>query len=386
MLSLLWLLLPVAAASGWYVAKRTQSQQNPPKHSLSPQYFQGLNYLIDEKPDKAIKVFCQLVEANDPQALELHLALGNLFRRRGEVDRAIHIHLNLVNHDSISSEFKYVATVELAHDYLRAGLLDRAEGLLLDLLERNAGDAAVHALLQIIYQQEKEWDKAVDIALRNTKITEKQYKVIAHYYCELAEEQSNQRNPQRAFALLEQALEYDNSCVRANIIKGRIYNQCDDYNKALGAYQSIAKQNAIYLGEVVREMLECSYQVGNTSELMQFLRSNIKKQADLRCVEAFVDLLRERKSDHQAAMFLINTLKSSPSLPLLHQLFQLNAKQVQGEMKDTLRIANETLTDLLKHRSSYICEDCGFSGRTLHWLCPGCKAWGSTVPASNANL
>ena len=84
MLSLLWLLLPVAAASGWYAAKRTQAQQNPPKHSLSPQYFQGLNYLIDEKPDKAIKVFCQLVETNDPEALELHLALGNLFRRRGE--------------------------------------------------------------------------------------------------------------------------------------------------------------------------------------------------------------------------------------------------------------------------------------------------------------
>lgn len=381
MLSLLWLLLPVAAASGWYAAKRSQSKpEKEINYSLSPKYYQGLNYLIDEQPDKAIQVFCQIVEANDEKALDLHLALGNLFRRRGEVDRAIHIHQNLLDNSNINSEFQYTVTIELAHDYLKAGLLDRAETLLLDLLEKNSNSLTVQKLLQAIYQQEKEWAKAIEIALKNKKIDASQQKVVAHYLCEIAQEQAKARNQMGALETLDRALTYDRHCARANIIKGNIHKQNDDYAKSFQAYKAIAKQNLAYLGEVVQGMLDCSYHLNKTSELMQFLRLNIKKCPDVRCVEAFLILLKDSKTDDQAKIFLINNLKQSPSLPMLRQLLCVHAKDIQGELKDTYRLASDTLDEILKSRPSYICEDCGFSGRTLHWLCPSCKGWGSTVP------
>ena len=382
MLSLLWLLLPVAAASGWYVAKHTQQRQlhESSKQSLSPEYFQGLNFLIDEQPDKAIDVFCQLVEENEEQALELHLALGNLFRKRGEVDRAIHLHQNLLKNPNLHSETKYIATVELAHDYLRSGLLDRAENLLLDLLSHDVKNSTVLDLLRKIYQQEKEWQKAIDTILKNDKVNVKHKTILAHYSCELALEAAKYRNFSTALSLLDQALKYDAKCVRANIIKGNIYVQSDNYERSFKAYMEIAKQNRIFLGEVVGEMRDCSHHLDNQHHLMQFLRENIKECPDLRCIEMLLSLLKEMGSETQASAFLVNYLKTSPSLPLLQNLFQLQGRDVQGELKDVYRLASDTLNDMLKKRSLYLCEDCGFRGRMLHWLCPGCKAWGSTVP------
>ena len=386
MLSLLWLLLPVAAASGWYAAKRSQPEpKKTTSYSLSPKYYQGLNYLIDEQPDKAIQVFCQIVEANDEKALDLHLALGNLFRRRGEVDRAIHIHQSLLSNSNINPEFQYIVTIELAHDYLKAGLLDRAETLLLDLLDNNVANPTVLKLLQAIYQQEKEWSRAIEAALKNNDIDAQQKKVIAHYYCEMALEDAKARNPSLALEKLEHALNYDKTCARANIIKGNIHKQNDDYLKAYNAYKSVARQNFAYSGEVVQDMLDCSYHLNKTAEFMQCLRRNIKKCPDVRSVEAFLVLLKESKSDDQATIFLINSLKQSPSLPMLQQLLHVHAKDVQGELKDTYRLASDTLHEVLKQRPSYLCESCGFSGRTLHWLCPSCKAWGSTIPVCSVN-
>ncbi len=378
MLTLLWLLLPVAAASGWYAAKRSQARASA--LTLSPKYYQGLNFLIDDQPDKAIQVFCQLVEANDEQALELHLALGNLFRQRGEVDRAIHIHQNLLNNQNVDDAIKALATVELAHDYLRAGLLDRAEGLLLQLWVDRADNGSILKLLQTIYQQEKEWRKAIDVILKNGNVTSDQKKVLAQYFCELAEEELTGRNLEAVLVWLDQALFYDSSCVRANIIKGRVLAQNDDHAEALDAYKNIANQNPVYFGEVVNEMLESAYQLDKLGELTQFLRGHIKNHFDLNCVETFIGLLKETKSEQQASIYLIGFLKEAPSLPLMLMFFQLNAKQMQGELKDVCRLASESLLEILKNRPLYLCEECGFSGKTLHWLCPGCKTWGSTVP------
>ena len=385
MLTLLWLLLPVAAASGWFAAKRSQTNAISTNHTLSPKYYQGLNYLIDDQPDKAIQVFCQLIETNDKQALELHLALGNLFRQRGEVDRAIHVHQNLVDNAHISEEIKSLATVELAHDFLRAGLLDRAEGLLLQLWVEKADNGLILKLLQTIYQQEKEWRKAIDVVIKNGDVDIEQKSVLAQYFCELAEEATTGRNPQAVIALLDQALSYDASCVRANIIKGRVFNQSADYAKALASYKDIAQQNPVYLGEVVNGMLESTYQLGKVTELTQFLRHHIKNHFDINCVEVFIGLLKETKSEEQASIYLISFLKDAPSLPLMLMFFQLNAKHMQGELKDVCRLASESLVEIMKNKSVYLCEGCGFSGKTLHWLCPSCKEWGSTVPINYSN-
>jgi len=163
MLNLLWLLLPVAAASGWWVARHTELvSQARKKSSLTSDYFKGLNYLVNEQPDKAIEVFIRVVEV-DSETIETHLALGSLFRRRGEVDRAIRIHQNLIARPSLNREQRTQALLELGQDYMNAGLLDRAESLFLELVELDAHTVRALQLLADIYEQEKDWQACLDI-------------------------------------------------------------------------------------------------------------------------------------------------------------------------------------------------------------------------------
>ncbi|MEW8498538.1 MAG: tetratricopeptide repeat protein, partial [Candidatus Thiodiazotropha taylori] len=200
------MLLPVAAASGWFAARRgvaVKSQKQP--QEISPVYFKGLNYLLNEQPDKAIDLFIKLLDV-DSDTVETHLALGNLFRRRGEVERAIRIHQNLIARPSLSREQRAQALLELGQDYMRAGLFDRAENLFIELTELKLHNEQANIYLLEIYQQEKDWKRCLEVADR---ITVSHYPAlhnsIAHFYCELAEEQLRQQNMAAAESFLKRA-------------------------------------------------------------------------------------------------------------------------------------------------------------------------------------
>ena len=163
-MNLLWLLLPVAALSGWWIGRRRgNSNKNQSSSSIYPEYFKGLNFVLNEQPDKAIEVFIRMLEV-DSETVETHLALGNLFRRRGEVDRAIRIHQNLIARPTLDREQRAHALLELGMDYMRLGLLDRAEGLFLELVESDLHLNQAYTELLEIYQQEKDWENAINIA------------------------------------------------------------------------------------------------------------------------------------------------------------------------------------------------------------------------------
>src|SRR3972149_1945846 len=184
---LLWLLLPLAAASGWFVARLEQKRRVQKSLDLPSAYFTGLNFLLNEQPDKAIEVFIRVLEVNS-DTVETHLALGNLFRRRGEVERAIRIHQNLIARPTLDKEQRSHALMELGQDYFKAGLFDRAENLFLELAEIQAHSEQALKLLLHIYQQEKEWEKAIDVTRKLAPITGKiMDENIAHFYCELAD-------------------------------------------------------------------------------------------------------------------------------------------------------------------------------------------------------
>jgi len=221
---LLWLLLPVAAASGWLVAQRGKS-------FLSPDYFKGLNYLLNEEPDKAIDVFIKLIDV-DSDTVETHLALGLLFRRRGEVNRAIRIHQNLIARTTLNPQQRSLALFELAHDYRHAGLLDRAEDLFRELAI--SGKYQVLALRQLleIYQQEQDWNKAINIAQKLVVFDNKQMHTIAQYYCELAEDYRQKGQNDAALEAIENALKADQNCVRASLIEGQLALQRDSREQA----------------------------------------------------------------------------------------------------------------------------------------------------------
>ena len=254
MLQLLLLLLPIAAISGWITGYRhRKSTEVEIDGSFIPSdYFLGLNYLINEQPDKAVDVFIKMLEVNT-DTVETHLALGNLFRRRGEVDRAIRIHQNLIARPQLPQKQRMQALFELAQDYLRAGVLDRAERLFLELIELG-GDVNISLTNLInIYQQQRDWKQAIAAAKKLESLSGlSMNNAVAHYYCELAEQSRINNNKEQAYAQLKNALEHDKNCARANIILGQLFFEAGEYQQAINASKMVYEQDAEYVSEVIK--------------------------------------------------------------------------------------------------------------------------------------
>src|SRR5210317_311267 len=242
---LLLLLLPVAVYFGWWLARAYGRRSLHKRNRLfSDQYFQGLNYLLNEQPDKAIQVFLELAEVNQ-DTVETHMALGSLFRRRGEVDRAIRFHQNIIAKPGLGSEQRTQALLELGEDYMRAGLLDRAERLFSELIETDAHTpSALRSLLEI-YQQEKDWKNALEQAQRLEQISgEHMGDVMAQFCCEMAEAAIAGNDREKARRHLRQARRHNPRCIRARFILADLLIEDGDYDRALELYEEIAELDA----------------------------------------------------------------------------------------------------------------------------------------------
>lgn len=382
MMELLLLLLPVAAASGWLAAKRSTKRAASGASSVerNPAYFQGLNYLLNEQPDKAIDVFVQMLEV-DSDTVETHLALGNLFRRRGEVDRAIRIHQNLIARPTLSRNQRAQALLELGQDYMRAGLYDRAESLFNELVEMNLYAEEALRNLRIIYQQEKEWEKCLSVALRLEAISGESLRTErAHYYCELAEEASKAKDYARAVAMLKKAQSCDRKCVRSTILQGNMERAKGECKAAIRSYKRVEQQDIDLMPEVLPSLIDCHNRLDRRQDLVIYLRQLFQRQKKLALALTLLEYIWEDEGEQAAVAFLTHYLHDEPSLLGLNHLIELNLKQTNNPMPEILPFLHEQLELLLKKQPSYQCGRCGFSTKTLHWQCPGCNSWGSVKP------
>ena len=384
---LLWLLLPVAAASGWWMAKQeTRRKRGEGAAGLRPDYFRGLNYLINEQPDKAIEVFVRMLEV-DSDTVETHLALGSLFRRRGEVDRAIRIHQNLIARPTLSLDQRNQALLELGQDYMRAGLLDRAESLFLELIEVSGQATLALRSLCDIYQQEKEWEKAIDMARKLEGSTGKKLdNLIAQYYCEIADQARVQKDDVRAAQMIKRALSADPGCVRATIMQGDMERGAGDCKAALRTYQRVETQDPEYLSEVIPPMLGGYHAVDNPAEMMGYLKKLVQKYPRIVPISALVDFLRNQYGERDAMVFVTEQVQKQPPLAGLISMIDLQLADSNGKAQSTLLMIKEGIEKLLKDNPLYRCNHCGFSGKSIHWQCPGCKTWGSVKPIQMQTL
>ena len=275
---LLFLLLPVAAASGWFVARRRGERQRGAQiGKLSRTYFKGVNFLLNEQPDKAIEVFLELAEV-DKNTVETHFALGNLFRRRGEVDRAIRVHQNLIARPTLTDEQRTQAVLELGEDFMRAGLLDRAETLFADLVKANTSAPAALRHLISIYQQERDWTKAIEHARRyETATGEPMGKLIAQFQCELAEAARSHGDIPAARAFLAQAYRDDTHCIRAGIVEGNIELAAGNDQAAIRALERVARHDVEYLPEFLKPLLSAYERRGERARARAFLAEMIER-------------------------------------------------------------------------------------------------------------
>ena len=377
---LLWLLLPLAAASGWLVARFEQKRQQRRSFDLPSAYFKGLNFLLNEQPDKAIEVFIRVLEVNS-DTVETHLALGNLFRRRGEVERAIRIHQNLIARPTLDREQRSQALLELGQDYLKAGLFDRAENLFLELAEIRAHSEQALKLLLHIYQQEKEWEKAITVTRKLARETGKPMdEMIAQFYCELADQEYARKNYVAARERLKQALQADDKCVRASMLLGDIDAQEGKYRRAIDSWRRIEDQDVHYLGEVAGRIADGFKKLNDEEGLYDYFRTALERHGGVSLALTFADVISSREGVETAEKFVVDWLRRSPNVHGLHKLLELNLVRAPNSARNDLMLLKGIIEELRAQHLGYACSQCGFRGKSLHWLCPSCSRWNTIKP------
>lgn len=379
---LLWLLLPVAAVSGWYAARRGKRAEDDvgPESELRSDYFTGISHLLNEQPDKAIEAFIKVLEV-DSETVETHLALGNLYRRRGEVDRAIRIHQNITTRSRLSREQRSEAHLELGQDYLSAGLLDRAEDLFEQLVDQKI--YSVQALRQLIdiYEQEKDWDKAIRCAQSLEKATGNQLGgVIAHYSCEQAERFRDAGEIEAGLRSVHDALRSHAGCVRASLIEGELLIQAGRHAEALDAYRRIEQQDPDFVSEMIPSMHQCFKTLARSQDMEEYFTHVMESYDSITATIALAEIKREAQGNMAAVQFIASRLRQRVSVRALDRMLQLELEAGEGGSDDHLHILKDLTEALLQDRPVYKCEHCGFPARSLHWKCPSCKHWNSIKP------
>jgi lipopolysaccharide biosynthesis regulator YciM len=377
----LWLLLPVAAASGWFAGRRARSGgQEADETRPSSDYFRGLNYVLNEQPDEAIDVFIRLVEV-DSETIETHLALGSLFRRRGEVDRAIRLHQNLIARPNLSQDNRSYALLELARDYMRAGVLDRAEGLFSELIRRRAHVVEASRQLLTIYEREGEWHAAIETAKKLQRAGgDAKGDVIAHYWCELAMSEHRSGRTKTARKYTAKALGADPNAARASILDGDFATHLGQHRQAVRAYRRVETQDPAFVPEVIERLLDAMARAEPPSVLNNYIEQLRGRYNGYSVIRAATRVIGEREGEDAARAFFREQIIKRPSLRGLRDWVAQELERASEESRAGTEVVLAMLDRLLESKPIYQCHQCGLEGRVLHWQCPSCRSWNSVKP------
>ena len=371
-----FLLIPVFFGLGWAAARVDMRQVVHESRAMPRSYFQGLNFLLNEQPDKAIDSFLEVAKV-DSQTVELHFALGNLFRRRGETERAIRMHQNLIDLPDLEERIRLQALSELGQDYLKAGLLDRAEEIFNKLLGSALEEDAKRNLLEI-YQSEKEWLKAVAIARELLDVAS--HREIAEYYCELAANEIMRSRPDAAREYLDIAMQENRKCVRASLLQGDLLLQEGDPLAAIEAWQRIEQQDPAYLALVAQRLLEAYRKQERLAEGIALLSGYLERYPSLDLLEVVYQLVLESEGTEVAYRLVRGELQRNPTLLGLEKLMSARLPLVAPEVRPDVELAKTIIQGYTKRLSRYRCDNCGFKARQFYWRCPACGGWETYPP------
>lgn len=352
---------------------------------LNKEYFLGLNYLIENQPDKAIDAFVKLLEVGN-ETIDIHLTLGSLFRSRGEVDRAIRVHQNIIARPNLAHEERIHALSELGRDYLQAGVLDRAEKLFLEVVaQRGPYKHPCLEFLLCIYEQERDWSKAIATAKQLQLVqTKSMAKVIAQYYCELALGIVG-NSPRDAIRSLNTALKINPRCVRANLLLGDIYTGMERYRLAIKHLQRVRDQDAAWLGETTKFLSVCYEAMGKEAQLIDYWEVCLQQTHNVVLVLEMAKSLRKHHGDRVSIEFLAKHMRDYPSMSTLSYLVSIYRDNSVGDALEKLFLLEGYIVDLIRKIMPYQCKQCGFSGAALYWQCPGCRGWEVMLPSHQSD-
>ena len=370
------LLFPLFFGLGWAAARIDIRHLVRESRALPRSYFQGLNFLLNEQPDRAIEAFVEAVRV-DPETIELHFALGSLFRRRGETERAIRMHQNLLEREDLKQDLKLQALAELGHDYLKAGLLDRAEEIFDKLRESELAEDAKRNLLEI-YQLEKDWEKAIVIASELPDFAS--HKEIAEYHCELAAAEMIRSRHDLAASHLQTALGRNRKCVRASLLQGDIAFQQEQYDAAIDSWQRIEQQGPSFRALVAQRLLDAFRKLDRREEGLRLLRGYLERYPSLDLLDVVFQLVLEGDGPEAAYRLVRDELKRNPTLLGFDKLLEARLLFAAPEIRPDLDLAKAIVQSYTRRLARYRCDNCGFKARQFYWRCPACGGWETYSP------
>ena len=376
-----WLLVTpfILLALLWFSRARRSVKQNKSR-KLPADYFIGLNYLLNDEPGKALDVFVKLVET-DWDLVDTHFALGKIFRKNGEIDKAIKIHQGLIARPSLPDKYHSKVLLELGYDYLAAGWFDRAEGLFKEVLIHDRKSEEAKRNLILIFQQEKDWHKAIatgiDLFAEGASDVGA---MVSQYYCELADIAKNKGDVSQLAHNARQALHYDKGSIRALIFLADYEMGKKNYKQAVHYFEQIEKRDAEFFPVILDRLIECFHRIGNPTKLLAYLADVESKHQSLAMIEKHAMVIERYQSKEAAIEYLTDRIRKYPNIRGMHSLINYKTNQAGVAELTLLLDLKSALVKMKKDDSEYKCHHCGFQSNTLYWLCPSCQSWAEVKP------
>ncbi len=385
-----YLIIPLffAISIGWWLGRRERARPPVrPGADLSQEYFAGLDYLLNEKVDEAIESFIRALEINS-DTIPAHLALAKLFRRKGDVDRAIRMHQNLLARPDLTHDDSLRVQMALARDYYAVGLLDRAENLLLEIIrQKPPAKTRCNALSLLIklYEKEGEWAQALLTADKMEPDEQREFRVeLAHYCCELAQADIEAGDSSRARQYLKTAASYDDGQVRIFLLEARLEQQQARWRQAIKSFKKALERDPLFIRETIAELQACYAELDQSKDCVKYLKKLMAESPSTSAMLALAEQIRDQRGSYAAGSYITEELKKRPSVKGFNRLMDIHIGDTPSEDSDDgqnrLQVLRGLTGQLELSKPVYCCNSCGFSGRLLHWHCPTCKRWGTTRP------
>lgn len=375
-----WLLaIPVAFALGWMASRYDLNKLLSESANLPRSYFRGLNFLLNEQPDKAIDAFIEVAKL-DPETVELHFALGNLFRRRGETDRAIRVHQNLRSRNDLPVSERDHALFELGQDFLKAGLLDRAEETFHMLAEGDYALDAQRALLTI-YEIEKDWTKSIDTAARIEAMGAPRLTTeISQFHCELAQDALQRKSAELAAEHLRDALAVNPQNARAAILSGDTAAAAGDHRAAIEHWRRIETQNPAYLPLVADKLMKSYAALDRAAEGAELLTGYAQRYPSNDLLDVVYQYVAQLRGNDVAHALARSQMEKAPNLSGMLHLLDAQIAAADEPRRSELEMMRALVKQRTKNLPRYTCQNCGFRARLFYWQCPGCSGWETYAP------
>ena len=367
---------------GWIIGRWKPSVKkfsNYISASYSESYIKGLNYLLADDSQKAVEIFSELIKVNT-ETIEIHIALGNLYRSKGEVERAIKAHQNLLARPNLSRSQRNMAITELANDYLKGGLLDRAENLFKELTRLEPKDSVAYRSLLDLYITEKSWHEAAEYAQVLSDRGDKEAVIIlSQCYCEIANEAFASGNNKLVRESLDKALDADPGCVRAGLLFIKHYMDSNNTNAAKKVFQRLTRNNPEYMDLYISPGREIYLLANESKEYQKFLLNQYQIKPTSRLAIALMEHYISVNQVEKASQFLSEVLEKSPSLEAYEFALRFQ-KSDPSHLNDTWNGLSLFLKSMRDRKTEFFCSQCGYESHAIQWNCPSCRRWSSMKP------